>query len=163
MRILIFLILTSLLSPTFASANTFKEITPLELESMMAKGGCVKFVYLFTSWCPICDSSFPSYSSLQQLYGQANMVGFMAISLDQDPQKLQDFISRHQPNFPVYRLIYSDGKAALETFNRLGINYRGRVPHATFRDCEDNVFADGSFQYPYYNTVLEYWRDNYLK
>jgi thiol-disulfide isomerase/thioredoxin len=162
MRILILLLLLTMM-PIMASAAQHLELTPSALEQKVKRGTCAKFIYIFTSWCSSCEKSFTEFMKLENQYGKPGMVGFIAISLDEETEELDAFIQKFKPDFPVHRLIFSNSKEALESLARIGVTYSGKVPHATFRDCDGSIFADGSFQYPYYNTVLQFWRDNYLE
>lgn len=145
------------------SAAQHLELTPLALEQKVKHGACAKFIYIFTSWCPSCDKGFREFMKLESEYGKPGMVDFITISLDEEPEDLDDFIHKFKPKFPVYRLVFSSSKQALESLANVGVAYSGKVPHATFRNCDGNIFADGSFQYSYYNTVLQSWRDNHLE
>jgi len=154
------LLLAIILIPLTVSAAHHRELTPRALEERVKNGTCAKFIYIFTSWCPVCDKSFREFMKLQNQYGKPGMIEFITISLDEEAEDLDDFVVKFKPHFPVYRLIFSNGKEALEALERAGITYSGKVPHATFRDCEGKIFAEGSFQYSYYNTMLQSWRNN---
>jgi thiol-disulfide isomerase/thioredoxin len=59
------------------------------------------FLNFWATWCPPCIAEMPN---IQQLYDdiQNNNIVFVMASLDQDPQKVLDFIERKEFTFPVY-------------------------------------------------------------
>jgi peroxiredoxin len=57
-------------------------------------------VNFWATWCPPCLEEMPA---LERLYRRHREAGFVlvAVSLDADPGKVQEFLTRHHLTFPV--------------------------------------------------------------
>lgn len=62
------------------------------------------FMNLWATWCPPCIAEMPNIQRLYDDIDDENIVFVMA-SLDQDPQKVWDFIERKGFTFPVYSVL----------------------------------------------------------
>ena len=68
--------------------------------------GKVLFINFWATWCPPCVAEMPNIHSLYKKYKkvESDSIVFLMISVDDDWQKVKDFISRKEYTFPVYRL-----------------------------------------------------------
>lgn len=64
--------------------------------------GEVVFINFWATWCPPCIAEMPDIHNLYQV--QKDQVAFVMISLDKDPQKAKNYITKKEFEFPVYFL-----------------------------------------------------------
>src|SRR5690606_35216334 len=66
--------------------------------------GKMIFLNLWASWCPPCRTEMPG---IQKLYEQSSSekVAFVMLSLDNDMEKIHEFLDKYEYSFPVYRPI----------------------------------------------------------
>ena len=64
----------------------------------------VVFMNYWATWCPPCIAEMPDLEKLYQQYG--DQVDFYFVTSD-DPEKVRNFMSKHEYTFPVY---FSTGK-----------------------------------------------------
>jgi len=71
---------------------------PASLEEFRGK---VVFLNFWATWCPPCVAEMPD---IQDLYNKVDrdQVVFVMVSVDEDPEKAQRFISKKGFDFPVY-------------------------------------------------------------
>jgi thiol-disulfide isomerase/thioredoxin len=74
-----------------------------EQTSLEAYKGKTIFLNFWATWCPPCIAEMPN---IQNLYDtiDTDHIAFVMVSLDEDPQKAQDFITRKDFTFPVFTL-----------------------------------------------------------
>jgi thiol-disulfide isomerase/thioredoxin len=91
-----------------AELLTDKWASPLELNDL-STGQAVNFLpphrgfvllNFFATWCPSCLEEMPSLELLNQSLKERLSV--IAISLDDDPEKVKSFITSHKPEFLVW-------------------------------------------------------------
>ncbi len=71
--------------------------------SLEAFKGKTIFLNFWATWCPPCIAEMPNIQNLYETIDSDQIV-FVMVSLDEDPQRAQDFISRKAFTFPVYTL-----------------------------------------------------------
>lgn len=64
--------------------------------------GRTLFINLWATWCPPCIAEMPNIQALHNKLQNENDIQFLMISLDEDPAKARQFISRKEFSFPVY-------------------------------------------------------------
>ena len=62
--------------------------------------GRVVLVDFWASWCAPCKASFPALDDLQRTYAGRGFT-VLAVSVDDDPRKMKDFLAAHPVSFPV--------------------------------------------------------------
>lgn len=72
-----------------------------ETITLKSLSGKTVFLNLWATWCAPCIAEMPN---IQKLYEKVNSddIAFMMLSLDKDPQKVQNFIKKKEYTFPVY-------------------------------------------------------------
>ncbi|MCK5074874.1 MAG: TlpA family protein disulfide reductase [Calditrichia bacterium] len=65
--------------------------------------GKVLFINFWATWCPPCVAEMPNIHNLYKKVKSDSIV-FLMISVDDDQQKVKDFINRKEYSFPVYRI-----------------------------------------------------------
>lgn len=64
--------------------------------------GKVVFLNLWATWCPPCVRELPSIQSLYSQTSGAEEVAIMAVSVDDSPDLVRQFLQKNQFSFPVY-------------------------------------------------------------
>lgn len=155
MKKIILLLLFIIVNNTAYSAE-FKEITPSEFIQKATKKGDVKLVFLFTSWCSVCKTSFNDLISLSDRYKDKN-VSIIAVSLDEKEDKLAKFLSSQKVNnFDVHIMKYSYLSEIQNAFSSVGVNYTGSIPHITLITQDGEVVADGNYKLSSFDNGLDY-------
>lgn len=75
-----------------------------ERTSLAEFKGKTIFMNLWATWCPPCIAEMPNIQRLYDDIEDENIVFVMA-SLDDDHQKVRDFIARKEFTFPVYSVL----------------------------------------------------------
>ena len=75
-----------------------------ESTTLTAFKGKTIFINFWATWCPPCIAEMPN---IQRLYNDLDNedIVFIMASLDEDPQKAWDFVTRKEFSFPVYSVI----------------------------------------------------------
>lgn len=139
--LLIFLLLIS----STANATTYKEFTANQFVEAAKSGDDIKLIFIFTSWCNVCKTSFNDLIALSDRF-KGKKVTILAVSLDENEQALEKYLSKIDvKNFEVRRLKYSYLSELQSAFSRVGIGYKGSIPHITVISKNGNVVADGNY------------------
>lgn len=102
--------------------------------------GKVVIVDFWATWCDPCKQSFPFYQSLVDRY--AGKVVVLAVSVDEEPEAIADFVQETGVKFPVG---WDEGQAVAHLYNpeKMPTSYivdtNGVVSfvHAGFADGEE--------------------------
>jgi thiol-disulfide isomerase/thioredoxin/Tfp pilus assembly protein PilF len=84
---------------------------PVELAGLR---GRVVLLNFFSSWCGACRAELPHVKAAYEKYRGDESVAFLAVSLDDDPKRLERYLAEMKFPFPVAR---STQKAAEEAFS----------------------------------------------
>lgn len=144
MKKALLLILLLLISGT-VNAATYKEFTANQFVEAAKGGDDIKLIFIFTSWCNVCKTSFNDLIALSDRF-KDKKVTIMAVSLDENEKALESYLSKIDvKNFEVRRLKYSYLSELQSAFGRIGIGYRGSIPHITVISKNGTVVADGNY------------------
>jgi thiol-disulfide isomerase/thioredoxin len=96
-------------APSPATADITRFIRPINaLAEEDAQSGQVPqlyFINFWATWCPPCVAEMPDIASLKNHADQQNWpIRFLMISLDDQPQKARDFVTRKELPLPIYTL-----------------------------------------------------------
>ena len=99
--------------------------------------GRVVLVDFWASWCAPCKASFPALDDLQRTYAGRGFT-VLAVSVDDDPQKMKDFLAAHPVAFPVVhdarqQLVAAAGIEAMPTSFLIDRAGTIRFAHAGFK------------------------------
>ena len=99
--------------------------------------GRVVLVDFWASWCAPCKASFPALDDLQRTYAGRGFT-VLAVSVDDDPRKLKDFLAAHPVSFPVVhdarqQLVAAAGIEAMPTSFLIDRAGTIRFAHAGFK------------------------------
>lgn len=88
---------------TSASAQGITQITPAQLEELVAKNkGNVLVVDFFATWCPPCRQEIPGFIALQNKFSSRG-VSIVGVSLDEGgADAVQNFATEMGINYPLY-------------------------------------------------------------
>ncbi len=99
---LLFILLLTQSLATAVSAAPLATMTPPQLENLLQNNtGKLVFINFFATWCPPCRAEIPDLVELRKKYSEDRVV-MIGISLDQDPDKIREFIQKTDFNYPVY-------------------------------------------------------------
>lgn len=105
------LTLAALFAGTFCTAHaelkvgdTLPNLTTLNLEGKLPDSlkGKVVIVDFWASWCAPCAQSFPVLDELQKKYKDQGLV-ILAVSVDEKPDKMENFLKKNPVSFVVVR------------------------------------------------------------
>jgi len=84
--------------------DDFPDLKSFKLEGSLPAelAGRVVFVDFWASWCGPCAKSFPAMNELHNTYKERGVV-FIAISVDEKPEAMNKFLSKHACDFSVVR------------------------------------------------------------
>jgi thiol-disulfide isomerase/thioredoxin len=68
--------------------------------TLSGQRGKVVLLDFWATWCKPCRDEVPQFVELQQKYGDKGLQ-IVAISMDDDPQPVRDFIRQFKINYPV--------------------------------------------------------------
>ena len=99
--------------------------------------GRVVLVDFWASWCAPCKASFPALDDLQRTYAGRGFT-VLAVSVDDDPRKMKDFLAAHPVSFPVVhdarqQLVAAAGIEAMPTSFLIDRAGTIRFAHAGFK------------------------------
>ena len=99
--------------------------------------GRVVLVDFWASWCAPCKASFPALDDLQRTYAGRGFT-VLAVSVDDDPRKMKDFLAAHPVAFPVVhdarqQLVAAAGIEAMPTSFLIDRAGTIRFAHAGFK------------------------------
>ena len=137
----VFILLLSLALPSFAQPAPDFTLPgrngPVRLSDLR---GSVVYLDFWASWCTPCRHSFPWMQQMQDRY-RAQGLTVLAVNLDKDRSKANEFLAQLGPNFPV--AFDPDGGVASEYGLRAMpgsylIDRQGRIraTHVGFRDVD---------------------------
>lgn len=88
----------------FKVGDTLPELKDYKLEGNLPKSlaGKVVLVDFWASWCGPCAASFPVMEELHQRFKDKGLV-VLAVSVDEKAAKMDAFVKKHNPTFPVVR------------------------------------------------------------
>ncbi|MEX0720521.1 MAG: TlpA disulfide reductase family protein [Balneolaceae bacterium] len=75
-----------------------------EYSSLEEFQGKTIFLNFWATWCPPCIAEMPNIQDLYDDISSEQNIQFVMLSLDEDPQNVQDFIHRKGFTFPVFIL-----------------------------------------------------------
>jgi tetratricopeptide (TPR) repeat protein len=84
---------------------------PFDIASLRGK---VVLLNFFSSWCGACRAELPHVKAAYEKYRGDDRVAFLAVSLDDDPKRLERYLGEMKFPFPVAR---STQKAAEDAFS----------------------------------------------
>ena len=87
---------------------------PYDTRSVQGK---VLLLNFFASWCGICRAELPQLKAAYAKYQSDSSVAFLLVSIDQDPKRLQRFVTEMKFPFPVARLAIEDAERAMNFDN----------------------------------------------
>jgi thiol-disulfide isomerase/thioredoxin len=93
---------------------TSLEGRPYDMRSVQGK---VLLLNFFASWCGICRAELPQLKAAYAKYQSDPSVAFLLVSIDQDPKRLQRFVSEMKFPFPVARLAIGEAELAMNFDN----------------------------------------------
>ena len=99
--------------------------------------GRVVLVDFWASWCAPCKASFPALDDLQRTYAGRGFT-VLAVSVDDDPRKMKDFLAAHPVAFPVVhdarqQLVAAAGIEAMPSSFLVDRAGKIRYAHAGFK------------------------------
>lgn len=99
---------------------------PLALASL---AGRVVLVNFWATWCEPCEQEMPA---MQRLYARLPREDFelLAISIDEEPGKIGDFVARYALTFPI---LLDSGKQVASAYQTMG------VPESLLVDREGRI------------------------
>jgi thiol-disulfide isomerase/thioredoxin len=143
-HILVAIVLSCMLSLPAAALESIS-ITPNELvEKVNVNNGNLKVVFIFTSWCGVCQKVFPSVMSLKERYKDKKFE-LIVVSLDEDDNKLKRYLDGFSDVSKVYKLVYIKRDQVAEGFAKAGILFSGSIPHFTIYHFDNKVIDSGNF------------------
>lgn len=86
-------------------------------QSLSRYKGSILVLHFWASWCPYCRQEMPKLTQLATEFA-AQGVRVLAISSDEDSEKLTAFVAQHQLPYPVV----ADLKSAAPVFDQYGIS-----------------------------------------
>ncbi len=134
-----------LLLPVLLSAALVGSVhaaTPtLDLDAYKGK---VVYIDFWASWCGPCRQSFPWMKAMHEKFGKDGLV-ILAINVDQEKKKADDFLKEFSPAFPV--IFDSSGTLATQfkvqtmpSSYMLDRNGKPRFRHLGFHDAKRDVY-----------------------
>ena len=87
---------------------------PYDTRSVQGK---VLLLNFFASWCGICRAELPQLKAAYARYQNDPSVAFLLVSIDQDPKRLQRFVTEMKFPFPVARLAIEDAERTMNFDN----------------------------------------------
>lgn len=129
----IWLLMLCLLWPGTALAETgIPRLSVQEFTELCdANHGKVILFNFFASWCPPCRAELPGLVRLREQYDPQQVV-FIGLSVDQNPQDLQQLLQDFSVNYPVYMV---DSAVA----HRYSVH---SIPHNTLYDRRGKLIAN---------------------
>lgn len=107
-------------------------INDQQLTSLVAQHkGKVVVINFFASWCPPCREEIPGLLRLNKAY-KSDKVVFLGVSVDEDKNALQRFVSQVGFTYPIYR-------AKDDISYKYGIS---SIPHNTVYDQTGKLVAN---------------------
>ena len=70
--------------------------------SLSAYRGKLVLLNFWATWCAPCRVELPRFAAWQKQYGPQGLQ-ILAVSMDDDPALVRDFLRQIQPNYPVLR------------------------------------------------------------
>ncbi len=144
-----FLLICLLLFPNTLFANEIKIINSVDFLSLLTKEqDKVIVVNFFASWCPPCIVEMPDFIKIREEYDESELL-IIGLSVDENKKDIENFIAKHNINYPVYRpsyelsaayrvssiphtIIYTNGLKQI--YNRAGIiNYNNMKRFIEFK------------------------------
>lgn len=106
-----------------------------------AKGSVVVF-HLYASWCPACVEQFPVINRLGERY-KKHPFKIVAVSLDEKPAKLQEFLGRMQPlHLEPWRLAPRK-EDVLATLKAAGLKtFEDKIPYTAIFDMSGKCIRE---------------------
>lgn len=132
----------------FQSANAadFKEMKPFEFVDTVSNGNDVRLVFIFTSWCSVCKTSFKDLVDLSSRF-KGKKLSIIAVSLDENEDALKKYLATQKlENFNVHLMKYKYISELQQAFGRVGIGYSGSIPHITLITQSGEIVADGNYK-----------------
>jgi len=117
--------------------------------------GRVVVFHLYASWCGPCVKEFPDVNRLGRLYGPRGL-SVLAISVDTEPRRLEQFLGNGQLSFDPIRVDASNVELTIAV-DKIGGSYRGVIPYTAFFDQSGKLVKEwtGAHSYQMYESVIE--------
>lgn len=149
---MIVIISVSLGFPAFAA--NYQTVNADALMQVISKDKSVKFVFLFTSWCPYCKKGYEKVLDLAQKYDHKKLL-VIPVSLDENASDLNDFLAKYaKPNIISVNYLLLGGQPEIQKLTKLGINFVGSIPYIALLDDNNKIIVEGRFDEKYVDAMI---------
>ncbi len=158
---LLFLSYGSLYTYAYAEASLteVQDVPPHQLSKLIQEhkaNGNITLVFVYGSWCPVCQRNFPQLQQLAKQYQNENL-DILAFSVDQDKDKLLHYLNKQFPIFfPSYRLYSVDYEEVKKAFFNAGITYNHTIPFIAVFDRQGTLVGEGNYSVASTAKVVQY-------
>ena len=117
-----------------AHANDFVALSNNQPQRIQSNAS-IQIVNFWATWCAPCRKEMPTISKWYQTKGKKQKVQLIGISLDNDANKVKQFLRSTPVSYPIWRYTGNNSHAMMKSFG----NTIGAVPFTVIRFPKCNV------------------------
>lgn len=101
-------------------------------------------VFVYASWCSVCQRNFPSLIDLAQKYKDKGL-NVLALSLDKDESALKRYLASHDSlPFTPYHVKENYSGEFISSMQQVGVKYRNAIPYTILYDNKGTLVGQGN-------------------